>query len=486
MTRVREEAAAVGEHAGEVGEQALLGEHRELLLHAAERVVEPPGVTELHALLDAALEGAAQARERQPVGVVEAVDDDLGQLAGQLGRIEEGFELEGEIGLGTHRVEAGVLADELEVAGGVVAEAVAVNLHGPTVLLVLAHEEERHGRLVLADLLGRDILAGETLGNDRGGLILGRRVEEELVGAVVRQASTHTVEVVDALGRSGLEGLVVFDIDAGNIAQGLGVVGEGRQVDAEQIVGTEGGQDLEAVLLLLGGQELMPLKVARGVVSRADALDVELLDQTLGRELRFGDLLVGSIPNGLGVLLVEGEIDAEDATELGMAPLEDGVAGRGLDGLHELEVLGIRIAVAGDVLLIGAVGAKQTPLVVIARAVVVEPDLGEVLEVLVLVDLLRIEVAVVVDDRHLLRMIVEEPLGPVRRQQKVIVQQHGLLLLLIECFPQTVDVGDAQGAVEQTVARTARLAPDHAAMIGTDKPGEAVVVQRLHDAVHVE
>ena len=117
MARVGEEAAGVSEHAGEVAKQTLLREHGDLLLHAGEGVVEPPGVAKLHAHLAATLEGATERRGGQPVGVVEAVEDDARQRAVLLGGVKEPLELEDEVWLVTHGVKAAVGATLLEPEG---------------------------------------------------------------------------------------------------------------------------------------------------------------------------------------------------------------------------------------------------------------------------------------------------------------------------------------------------------------------------------
>ena len=240
---------------------------------------------------------------------------------------------------------------------------------------------------------------------------------------MVGQAAADLVEVVEALARGGLQGLPVGDLGARDLRELVAVVGEARGADVHEAVGAEGRQDLEAVVGLLGGEELVVGEVARRVVGRADALHVHALDEALGGEVRRGQKRVGALPDLLGVLAADGEVDAKEAAELQVAPVVDRVADGALDSVDEGQVLGV-VVVAADHGLGRAVRAHEAPLVVVAEAVVVEPDLGEVLVALVLVDLSGNEVAVVVDDRHLLRVAVVELARPLGVQQEVVAQKH--------------------------------------------------------------
>ena len=73
--------------------------------------------------------------------------------------------------------------------------------------------------------------------------------------------------------------------------------------------------------------------------------------------------------------------------------------------------------VASDKTLVDAVGAHQAPLVVVAA----QPNLGDVLETLVLPDLLGRNVAVVVDDGHALGKVVEQLLAGLGAQQEILI-----------------------------------------------------------------
>ena len=123
-------------------------------------------------------------------------------------------------------------------------------------------------------------------------------------------------------------------------------------------------------------------------------------------------LRIAEIPYLLSGLGTEMTGIAEVALQLQVAPVIERVADGLLQGLCPLlELLTIR-CIAGDVVLIYAVGAHLTPLVVVAA----QPYLGNVVELSVLGNLLGIDVAVVIYDGHALGILMEQLLGCFRRK----------------------------------------------------------------------
>ena len=59
-------------------------------------------------------------------------------------------------------------------------------------------------------------------------------------------------------------------------------------------------------------------------------------------------------------------------------------------------------------------------------------------------------------------------------------------MLLVNGFPETVQIGCAQCPVVKSVAGHCNLVPDHSSVVGADGAGEADVVQCQHDLVHVK
>ena len=214
--------------------------------------------------------------------------------------------------------------------------------------LVGSHEGEREGGLVLPHLLGRHSLAGKRAAHDAVHHVIRGRREVEGIGAMVRKAAAHLVEVLHAsLGRR-LEALPVTDRGTRGLGE-LGDVGrEAGSVDAHEAVRTERRQHAEAVQPLLGGKALVVGQVARRVIRGADALHVELLDEAPGVELGRGEQRVGAVPDLLRVGACDLQVDAKDAAELQVAPLVDGIAGCLLKGVNKRQVLGVVVVAADD------------------------------------------------------------------------------------------------------------------------------------------
>ena len=123
-----------------------------------------------------------------------------------------------------------------------------------------------------------------------------------------------------------------------------------------------------------------------------------------------------AVPCGLGALAVQQLLYAEKAQQLQVGPVVDGVAHQGRHhGGEALEFL-LEGGLAGDVLLGHAAGAHHPPFVVVAG----QPGLTNVRKLLVFVNLLGIQVAVVVKDGHVLGIFMIEPAGRLAVEQKVV------------------------------------------------------------------
>jgi len=85
--------------------------------------------------------------------------------------------------------------------------------------------------------------------------------------------------------------------------------------------------------------------------------------------------------------------------------------------------------VAADELLVHAVGEHHAPLVVVAA----EHQLADVFELMVFIDHARGDVAMIVINRHVFRVLVIQLFGHVIFKQKILIHKrfHGVLLL---CF----------------------------------------------------
>ena len=103
VTGVGEERAAVGDHAHETAQQALVGERLQLPFHPVLLVEEPPAAAELHFSGRAAvLEIAEHGGDQVVVDRVVVVEDGLGQAVLLIEAVEEPGQRPGQIAI-AHR-----------------------------------------------------------------------------------------------------------------------------------------------------------------------------------------------------------------------------------------------------------------------------------------------------------------------------------------------------------------------------------------------
>ena len=129
MAGVGEEAAGVGEHAHKAGQHAQIGQRSELLGHALEMVVEPPGRAVLQ-LADRfrVLEAADDGADGGIVIGIQAVKDGFGELAADFQGIQKVRQLR-RVGLGADAVIARIGTQVGKLPAVVVALAAEVQLH---------------------------------------------------------------------------------------------------------------------------------------------------------------------------------------------------------------------------------------------------------------------------------------------------------------------------------------------------------------------
>ena len=213
----------------------------------------------------------------------------------------------------------------------------------------------------------------------------------------------------------------------------MDVIGEALLADVQGLVGAEGrgDDDLDGRVFL---DLLVPLEGVDGVVGGADHRNIALLDQAADGQLRVMlQLVVAEVPDLLGGLAVQHALIAEVLLQLEVAPSIHRVADGHFQALGKLlKALTVGL-VTGDVLLGHAVGAHHAPLIMITEVVVAaigqhlmaaQPDLRDVLKATVLVDFLRGDMAVVIHDGQLGRIVVVQMLRSGGLKQKVLVHKR--------------------------------------------------------------
>ncbi len=231
------------------------------------------------------------------------------------------------------------------------------------------------------------------------------------------------LEVFDAVGQGPAHILHGVDGIAHHVLELRHILREGGLIRPHGLVRPEGRQDHRRGGGV-GGQKLMGLQIVHGIVGGADQLDAVFADDAPDGHIGLMKDGVALLVNLHGVVAGEGLMDAEVALQLQMGPVIEGVADEVRYGLAPLLELFRGGGVAGDVLFRHTAGAHGPPLVVVAA----QPDLGDGVVALVLIDLHGVDVAVVVDNGHLLRVVVVEGAGGLGPQQEVFVHKrfHGI------------------------------------------------------------
>ena len=99
-----------------------------------------------------------------------------------------------------------------------------------------------------------------------------------------------------------------------------------------------------------------------------------------------------------------------------MAPLVEWITVCAFHSMNVGKKLVIRLSIPRDQTLLHAICTHETPLVVVTRPLIANPKPSEVIETLVLANLLGIQMAMVIDNGHVLGMVVIELAGQWRSE----------------------------------------------------------------------
>ena len=165
----------------------------------------------------------------------------------------------------------------------------------------------------------------------------------------------------------------------------------------------------------------MILQRIYGVVRRAHNLYVVVLHQTARRELRVVlDQVIALVVNLLGGLGIQTLLYPKSRLQLQMCPVIKRVTERIRHRLCPfLKLLPVGRIAARAVTLRHPVRTHGTPLVVVAH----QPNLCNRVETFVLGHHLRNQVAVIIDNRHLRRVLVVELLRCISLQEEIFVHE---------------------------------------------------------------
>ena len=307
-----------------------------------------------------------------------------------------------------------------------------MHLHDDAVLLVhLGTGNEQVGD-VGVPLLLRDFFPGHRLFEGGGGEV--RIVNKRhIVKPVVGRTAAHRDKERQPLFKRFDNAVRTGELAADGLLELVDVFHKAGLVDVEGLVGAEGRgyDDLDRGVF---GNLLVPFQGVNGVVGRADHRDVALADQAADRHVRVVlQFVVAEVPDFFGRIGVEHTLIPEVFLEFQVAPGVHRVADRHFQRFGKLlEPLAVGF-VAGDIVFRHAVGAHDPPFIMVAEVgnrpvgghlAAAEPDLGDVFKPAVLVNFLRRDMAVVVDDGQAGRVVMIQAAGGGGIEQEVLVHKR--------------------------------------------------------------
>ena len=245
----------------------------------------------------------------------------------------------------------------------------------------------------------------------------------EILQAMVGELAAHGSEVVVALLEGFLQVRIGVDLHAGGLAElfQIGLVGL-RVLDGHRLVRTPGRNHLRSERMLRN--LFVVAEVVCRIVGGADHLHVEPLDERLAAEFLRGELGIALLEDLFRRRRAQELVDAEHAAQFQVRPVIQRVShGIGNSLRPFLEGFPGGMLAAGEIVLGNAVRAHRTPLVVVSIVTVHKPELRDVAELDVLRDLLRHKVAMVIDDGHLLRVLVVKLPGGLRLEHEIRVDK---------------------------------------------------------------
>ena len=290
---------------------------------------------------------------------------------------------------------------------GVVTDAAEVELVDPIELLIFLTHGNQQRSMISQLLIPGDALAGLCPGKNVIQLFLGSFYIESAIQTVVRGAAAMGLEECNPVSQGLAHILDSVDLVANNGFQLGDILGEIGLVSAHCLIRPERRQD-NGGHGGISSHQLMPMQIIGGIISGAQQLDTGLADNAAGGHIRLGQDGIALLVNLHGIFAGQRLIHIEVALQLQMGPVVQRIADEVGHGLGPLLELFCQSGIAGNIMLSHTAGTHGAPFIVVTA----QPDLGDGIIALVLVDLLGIDVAVVIDNGHLRSMLmIELPCG---------------------------------------------------------------------------
>ena len=226
------------------------------------------------------------------------------------------------------------------------------------------------------------------------------------------------LEVVETPTECFLQASEIPDLDPGAGREPSEIFRILLLLDISDFVRAEGGEDLHLEIGVLR-DFFVPFQTVDGIIRSADQADIGGLYEIPDGHRGASQLFIAKLPDLLRGIAVQIALVSEIFPKLQVGPVIERIPDQLRERLRPfLEFFPFR-PVSCDILLRNTVDSHLPPLIVVSA----EPDLKDVFEAPVLRDFLRVDMAVIVQDRRIFCVIPVEPLRRVRREKKIPVHK---------------------------------------------------------------
>ena len=388
----------------------------QMAFHAVLRIHKPPGSTELNTALHTGilLEAAGQRLKGIKVFRIQRIENHLRAPAGH-GQIRQKTLNSMNAVMRIHGIKARIRAKQMEVLLIGVAQRIVVQLHRNIARIVHAGKLIQQPALPVIAIRFADRFPCHCLAEHFIGTLLivpGSGMRNRF-NAVIRSAAAHAYKEVETLFQcSGGIGCTV-DLHACRFPELLHIAGKGRLLNIQCQIRTEGGRNDRRKAAVFS-ELLMPLKRVSRIIGRTDEADAGRFYQAAAGAVRIIlQHVIGLIPDLLRIGTADHILNAEILAQFQLAPVIHRISDRLLQCFAEvLEPLTVR-RITGNVFFGNTVGTHQPPLIVIAIIVVAavfsllmtaKPYLCQIGETRIFIDILGRNVAMIINDRKILRI----------------------------------------------------------------------------------
>ena len=382
-------------------------------------IVKPPGRT----LLDAAgngtigLECTNDGTDGCIIRRIQRIHNGLTQSIFLLQTIQQRCQALG-IGLVVDAVKTGIRAQRPIKLLGIIPQTAKMELIDPIPLgIFLAGANQQRG-MICQLLPMADDLTGLRPGEDIIQLVFGGLHTEAEIQAMVCHAAASLGKIFDPIRqcpahiRHGFDGIAADCLQPGNISCKAGFI------CPHCLIRAESRQD-DCRHRLIHSHGFVPMQIINRVIGGTKQLDIGLADNTTGGHIRPGKHSVAFFVDLHSILAIQRLLDVKITLQFQMGPMIQGITDEIGHRLRPLLKFLCISSISGDVMLRHTAGTHRPPLVVIAT----QPNLGNGIVTLVLINIPRVDMTMVIDNGHLLRIFVVKLLGRWCFQQKIPVHK---------------------------------------------------------------